>query len=194
VDPLPVGGRVDPDQVGDLLVAERLGVADQGERGREALQVPGEGADVGLVEVVDVEDEPAVGVHVGAEVLGVEIAVDPDPAGLLVQVRAAVGLPLQVRVEQARGAPVEGEGGSGHLPELHAEGRGVGGEELAEGGVEDGEDVLTALGCGGLRDRHRGCLLVRGAARMFTTIRTGVPCLSTRDLSPECPTAVSPET
>src|SRR5690606_41656511 len=43
VDPLPVGGRVDLHQLGDLLVAERLRVADQCHRGGEALEVPGEG-------------------------------------------------------------------------------------------------------------------------------------------------------
>lgn len=160
VDALAVGGGVGPHQVGDLLVAERLGVADQRDRGGEPLEIPGERADIGLVEVVDVEDQPTRGVHVGAEVLGVQIAVDPHPAGPLVQIRSAVlyGLRLQVPVEQARRAPVEGEGGGGHLPEFHAEGRGVGGEQLSEGGVEDGEDLLAALRgvlCRGVLGRHR---------------------------------------
>ena len=89
-DALAVGTRVLPHQTGDLPVAERLGVSEERDGGGEALEVPGEGADEGFVEVVDVEGETAVGVHVRAEVLGVQIAVDPDPAGLLVQERAGV--------------------------------------------------------------------------------------------------------
>jgi hypothetical protein len=41
-------------------------------------------AEVGLVEVVDVEDQYAVAVHVGAEVLRVQVALDPDAARALV--------------------------------------------------------------------------------------------------------------
>jgi hypothetical protein len=58
-------------------------------------------------------------------------------------------------VEEARRAAVEGEGGGRHLAELHAERRRVGGQKLAEGGVEDGEDLLAAVLLVELRDRHR---------------------------------------
>jgi hypothetical protein len=155
VDPLAVGRGIDPHQVGDLLVAERLRVPDQGHGGGEALQVPGEGADVRLVEVVHVEDQAALGVHVRAEVLGVEVAVDPHPARAVVEVGPAVLLALQVGVEQGGRAAVEREGGGRHLPELDPEGRGVRREQLAERRAEDGEDLLAALLSRGLRDRHR---------------------------------------
>ena len=79
--------------------------------------------EVGLVEVVDVEDEHPVAVHVGAEVLRVQVALDPDAAGALV--RPAVLLLLHVRVEQARAATIEGERVGGHLPELLTERIGV---------------------------------------------------------------------
>lgn len=154
VDPLAVGRRVDPDELTDLVVAQRLRVPDQGDGGGEPLEVPGERADVRLVEVVHIEDQPAVGIHVGAEVLRVQIAVDPHPAGPVVQVRAAVPLPLQVVVEQARRAPVEGERRARHLAELDPEGRRVRGQELAESGVENLENLLPALRCAGLRFRH----------------------------------------
>ena len=64
---------------------------------------------------------------------------------VLVEERAVVLLALQVGVEERGGAAVEGEGGGRHLPELHPERGRVGGEELAERGVEDGEDLLAAL-------------------------------------------------
>nr|WP_249375055.1 hypothetical protein [Streptomyces sp. I05A-00742] len=155
VDALAVGGGVDPYQLGDGVVAERLGVAQQGHGGGEALEVPEERADVGLVEVVDVEDQAAVGVHVGAEVLGVEVAVDPHPAGAVVQVRSGVPPVGQVVVEEAGRAPVEGEGGGGHLPELDAEGGRVGCQQLSERGVEDGEDLLAAPAGPVVLERHR---------------------------------------
>src|SRR5690606_37761179 len=58
-------------------------------------------------------------------------------------------------VEEARGPAVEGERRRRHLPELHPERGRVGGQELAEGGVEDGEDLLAAVLVAELRDRHR---------------------------------------
>ena len=155
VDPLAVGGGVDPDQLTDLVVAQRLGVTDQGDGGGEALEVPGEGAHIGLVEVVDVEHEPAVGVHVRAEILGVQVAVDPHPARALVQIGAGVLLAVQIGVEEAGRAPVEREGRARHLAELDPEGCGVGGQELPERGVENCENLLPALLCAGLRVRHR---------------------------------------
>jgi hypothetical protein len=111
---------------------------------------------VRLVEVVDVEDQTAVGVHVRAEVLRVQVAVGPHAGRPLVQVGSAVLLGVQIVVEEARRTPVEREGRGRHLPELHAERGRVGGQELAEGGVEDGEDLLTALLVVELGERHRG--------------------------------------
>ena len=64
----------------DRLVRQRLGEAQQRQAGRHPPQVPGEVAEVGLVEVVDVEHEDPGRVHVGAEVLGVQVALDPDAA------------------------------------------------------------------------------------------------------------------
>ena len=95
-------------------------------------------AEVGLVEVVDVEHEPAVGGQVGAEVLGVQVALDPDPARALDADPALVGTGEQaaageVGVEQAGGAAVEGERVAGHGAELGAERRRVGLHQLAEG-------------------------------------------------------------
>src|SRR5206468_22374 len=80
--------------------------------------VPREAAHVGLVEVVDVEYEHAGAVHVGPEVVGVHVSLDPHPAGLSVQER----IPIlgEVAVEQRRAPPVEGEGRAGHLAELPA--------------------------------------------------------------------------
>ncbi len=58
------------------------GAAGEHERGGHALQVPLEGAANGFVEVVDVEDEAAVGRGVGAEVAHVGVAAElADDAG-----------------------------------------------------------------------------------------------------------------
>ncbi len=190
VDTGAVGGGVHADQLADLPVAERLRVADQRDGGGEALEVPGEGAHIRLVEVVDVEDQPSVGVHVRAEVLGVQIAVHPHPARALVQVRApvvagrAVGPGGQVVVEQAGGAPVEGEGGGGHLPELDPEGRRVGRQKFTEGGLENGEYLLAAPRGPVLLGRHRWVLLGCRAPG------TAVPPAPTRGAAPECPAVV----
>ena len=85
-------------QVGDDVVRQRLGVPDERDAGREPPQVPDVRADVGLVEVVDVEHQYARGVHVGAEVLGVQVAVDPDTPRLLVQEGVVGELAGHVRV------------------------------------------------------------------------------------------------
>ena len=79
VDLGEVGAGVAGDELADGVLGERLLPAHQRQARGEALEVPGEAAEVGLVEVVDVEDQPAVGVEVGAEVLDVQVAVDPDP-------------------------------------------------------------------------------------------------------------------
>ncbi len=81
-------------------------------------------SEVSLVEVVDVEDEHPVAVHVGAEILGVQVALDPDAARALVG--PAVLFLLHVGVEQAGAAPIEGERSCRHLPELLPERVGVG--------------------------------------------------------------------
>ena len=79
-----VGPHVARDEVVDRAVGQRLLPAQQGQAGDEAGQVPRPVPEVGLVEVVDVEDEPTVGVEVGAEVLGVQVALDPDARPVVV--------------------------------------------------------------------------------------------------------------
>lgn len=117
-----------------------------------------------------------------------QIAVDPDPAGALVQVGAAALVLVQIGVEQAGRAPVEGERRGRHLAELDPESGRIGGQELAEGGLENGEYVLAALLSAGLRDRHRWCLLVRTACVVIGAVLVPLP---TRDRTPECPAGVS---
>jgi hypothetical protein len=95
---------------------------------------------VGLVEVVDVEDDPSGAVHVRAEVLGVQVTLDPHPRGPLVAPRVLHG--RHVGVEQAGAPPVEREGVGGHLPELGPECVGVGGHEVGEGVDQHVDDVL----------------------------------------------------
>ena len=105
VDLGQVGTQVAPDQPAYVVLGQRLLPPDQGQRGGEPLQVPREVAEVGLVEVVDVEDQESVGVQVGAEVLDVQVPVDPDPAARLVRERVlGAG---DVGVEDAGAASVE---------------------------------------------------------------------------------------
>jgi hypothetical protein len=75
--------------------------------------------EIGLVEVVDVEDDAPRAVHVGAEVLRVQVTLDPHARRPLVA-PAVLGR-RHVGVEQAGTTPVEGEGIGGHLAELRAE-------------------------------------------------------------------------
>ncbi len=138
-----VGPHVLPDQPAHVLLGQRLLPARQRQRGREALQVPRVPAQVGLVEVVDVEDHPAVGVQVGAEVLDVQVAVHPDPAAVVVDVRV-VGVG-QVGVEETGTAPVERVRVRGHLAVLGPERHRVRLHQRREGVVEDGDDQLAAL-------------------------------------------------
>jgi hypothetical protein len=138
-----IGGQVGGEQLADDVVAERLAPGQQREAGREPAQVPADVADVGLVEVIDVEDDPAAAVHVGAEVLGVQIALDPHPAGPLVAPRVVeLG---HVGVEQTGAPPVEGERVGRHLAELGAERLGIRGHEVGEGVDQDVDDQLGAL-------------------------------------------------
>ena len=83
-----------------------------------------------LVEVVDVEDEHAGAVHVRAEVLRVQITLNPHARGAVVRPPVlAIG---HVRVEHAGAAAVEGERVGGHLAELGPERVGVGLHEVRE--------------------------------------------------------------
>ena len=83
-----------------------------------------------LVEVVDVEDQLSRAVHVGSEVLRMQVALDPDAAGPLVGPSV---LPLgDVGVEDAGAAAIERERVGGHLAELGAECVGVGLHQIGE--------------------------------------------------------------
>ena len=142
VDLGEVGADVAPDQGGDVLLGQRLLPAQQRQAGREPLEVPGEVADVGLVEVVDVEDQAAVGVQVGAEVLDVQVAVHPDGTALLVDPRVIDA--RHVRVVEAGGASVERMRVGRHLAVLRAEGLRVGLHQRVEGVLEDLDDLVGA--------------------------------------------------
>ena len=149
--PVQVAVDVGLDQVVDALVGQGLLPAQQAERGTEPEQVPGPVPDVRLVEVVDVEDQPAAGVEVGAEVLRVQVALDPDPAGALGVEPGAVHVGERARagdvgVEQAGRAAVEGERVLGHAPELGAEGGRVGGHQVGERVGQGLDDSIRTLG------------------------------------------------
>ncbi len=129
----------------DVVVRQRLLPPDQRQRGREPLQVPGVPAEVRLVEVVDVEHQPAPGAEVGPEVLDVQVAVHPDAAAVAVAERLVARGPTDhVVEEQARRAPVERVRVAGHGAVLRPEGRGVGGHEGREGVAEHLDDLLGA--------------------------------------------------
>jgi hypothetical protein len=100
-------------------------------------------AQVGLVEVIDVEDEHPVAGHVGTEVLRVQIPLDPDAAGALIS--PTVLLTFHVRVEQARAATIEGERSCGHLPELLAKRLGVSDHKLGESIHQHVDDLRLTL-------------------------------------------------
>ena len=86
--------------------------------------------DEGLVEVVDVEDQHPGAVHVGSEVLRMQVALYPDAAGSLIGPSV---LPIgDVGVEDAGTAAVEREGVGGHLAEFGAERVGVGLHQIGE--------------------------------------------------------------
>ena len=102
IDPRSRQHRVHDHRLGRALAAER----HRG-RGHQALQVPLEGAREGLIEVVDIEDQPALRREVGAEVGDVGI-----PAEL--HVDAGRGAQRQVVGHRRSGAPQEGELVCGH--------------------------------------------------------------------------------
>ena len=143
LDLVEIGAQVDLEQLTDDVVGERLAPGEQREAGGEPPQVPADVAEVGLVEVVDVEDDPAGTVHVRAEVLRVQIPLDPHPRGPLV--RPGVVERRHVGVEQAGTAPVEGEGIGGHLAELGPERVRVGRHEVGEGVDQHVDDELGTI-------------------------------------------------
>ena len=145
-DLLDVGAQVVAGELAHRVLRQRLLPAHQREARDEPAQVPGEVPEVGLVEVVDVERQHALGVHVGAEVLRVEVAVDPDAARALV--RPAVVELAHVGVEQARAAAVERERVGGHLAELGPERVGVGLHQRLERVGQRRQDQLGSLAVG----------------------------------------------
>ena len=160
--------RVGLDQPRDAVVRQRLAEPEQRQRRRHPLQIPRVVAEVGLVEVVDVEHQHARRVHVRAVVLGVQVALDPHARGRVVDPRVLE--PVDVRVEQRRAAAVEGERVRGHLAELPPERARVALDQVLERVDEDGDDVLLALvvrageiGDGG-HARHRLKRLARPAS------------------------------
>src|SRR5690606_39913664 len=106
-DLVDVGAHVGLDQPADVVIGDRLLPGQQRQARDEPLDVPGEVPDVRLVVVVDVEDEHAVVVHVGAEVLRVQVALDPHAGRALVGPR--VGVVGAGGVEQA-GTAAAGRG------------------------------------------------------------------------------------
>jgi hypothetical protein len=142
-DLVDVGVEVGPRQRPDVRLGQGLLPPHQGQAGEEATQVPLEVTEVGLVEVVDVEDEDTLGVHVGAEVLRMQVAVDPHPAGPVVCLTASES--RHVGIEEARAAAVEGEGVGGHLAELGAETVGVGLHQWLERLDQRRDDQLLPL-------------------------------------------------
>jgi len=139
---LEIGARVRADHLADRAVGERLGEAEQREARRHPLEVPREVPEVGLVEVVDVEHEDPHGVHVGAVVLRVQVALDPHPARALVGPAVLEG--GDVGVEDAGAAAIERERVGGHLAELAPERARVGLDQPLEGVDEHGHDLLLA--------------------------------------------------
>ena len=92
-------------------------VAGEDEAGGHAFDVPLEGAADGLVEVVDVEDEAAVGRGEGAEVADVRVAAE-------LGVDAGVGAEREVVGHHGDGSAEEAEGRHGHAIGLDADKRG----------------------------------------------------------------------
>ena len=136
-----VGASVARDHPLDRVVRQRLGEPEQRQARRHPPNVPREVAEVRLVEVVHVEHEDAHRVHVRAEVLRVQIALDPHAPGAVV--RPWVVEPHHVRVEQRSAAAVERERRRRHLAELAPERARVRLDQVAER-VGEHEDDLRA--------------------------------------------------
>jgi hypothetical protein len=121
-----------------------------------ALQVPLEGCGAGLVEVVDVEDETAIGRGVGAEIANVGVAAD-------LREDAGVGQRGEIRGHDRHSAAKEAEGRSEHAlvfqrdegRHTSAHGAGNGGDRRASGGRRPPVRVLlsTQLFAAGLAQR-----------------------------------------
>src|SRR6202789_900778 len=110
--------------------------AGEDEAGGETLDVVLEGATDGFVEVVDVEDEAAVGGSEGAEVENVGVAAELGGD-------AGVGMAGEVGGHDGDGTAKEAEGAGNHA--LILDGDEVG-DAAAHGGAEDGEGIVGA-GC-----------------------------------------------
>lgn len=154
MDAFTVGFGVCLDETSDLLVAQSFGVSDQGNGGHKALDVPGEGANVSLVKIVDIEDQSALRVHIRAKILRVQVTVNPDLLGLVVQEGAGVLLGFEIVVKEAGRATIKGKSRGGHLAELALEGSWIAGKQFSKGIVEDIENLLATLLDAGLIGGH----------------------------------------
>ena len=110
--------------------------ARKDEAGGEALDVVLEGATDGFVEVVDVEDEAAVGGGEGSEVKDVGIAAELGGD-------AGVGMAGEVGGHDGDCAAKEAEGTSGHALILDGD---EAGNAAAHGGTEEFEGIVGAGG------------------------------------------------
>ena len=132
------GGAIGDDEVFGGRVAGGAAVtgfaAGEDEGGGEAFEVPLEGAGDGFVEVIEVEDELAVGGGEGAEVLDVGVAAELDG-------EAGVGEAGEVGGHDGDGAAEEGEGVDAHTRIFDGEERG---EAAGAGGFEDGDGIERA--------------------------------------------------
>src|ERR687890_777524 len=82
---LHVGPDVRLYQPRDVGVGDSLHPSQQGHARDHSLDVPGEVTEVGLIEVVHIKDEHPVAGHVGAKVLRMQVALNPDTAGALIR-------------------------------------------------------------------------------------------------------------
>ena len=109
---LPVGADAATDGVPALLLGRPVLPARDVDAGDQPAQVPLPGAGMGLVEVVEVEDEVALGGGVEAEVAQVRVTADHrrDAGG---------GQPGEVLRHHPGRAAEEGERAGGHPPDPH---------------------------------------------------------------------------
>jgi hypothetical protein len=108
--------------------------AGEDEGGGHAFDVPLPGTRDGFVEIVEVEDEFAVGGGEGAEVLDVGVAAELDG-------EAGVGEAGEVGGHDGDGAAEEGEGVDAHTRIFDGQERG---EAAGAGGFEDGDGIERA--------------------------------------------------